>query len=143
MPIQTFRYAACGGSNVVLANVVYAIVYHFASKQTAISFGFYAFKPYRFSLFISSSISFCVGFLLNKYVVFTKSNLKGHIQLFRYFLAFLFSFFLNNILLTVFIEYCHMKAVISQMIATVIIILVSYLVQNHFTFRVKKDIAVD
>jgi len=144
MPLQTFRYAACGGSNVVLANIIFACVFHFASKQNVIQLGgFYALKPYRFSLFISSSISFCVGFLLNKYVFFTKSNLKGHVQLFRYFLAFLFSFFLNNILLTVFVEYCHMHAVPSQMIATVIIILVSYLVQNHFTFRVKKDVAVD
>ena len=137
MPLQTFRYAACGGCNVVFANILFAIIFHYIGKQQQISFGFYAFKPYRFALFLSAFISFFVGFVLNKYVVFTKSNMKGHIQLFRYFLAFLLSFFINNILLQLFVENMHMPAVGSQRIATIIIVGISYLVQHHFTFRTK------
>lgn len=144
MPVQTFRYAACGGFNVVFANIMFAMIFHLiTNKHDVVNLGFFVFKPYRVSLFISSAISFVVGFALNKYVVFTKSNLKGRIQLFRYFLSFLLSFFLNNILLQVFVENMQLKPVGAQRIATVIIVLVSYMVQNYFTFRVKKDVAVD
>src|ERR1700761_1226196 len=91
MPLQTFRYAACGSFNVVFSNVLYAIIFHFIGKQQQIDIWVYAFKPYRIALFISSFTAFFVGFALNKYVVFTKSNIKGHVQLFRYFLSFLLS----------------------------------------------------
>jgi putative flippase GtrA len=138
VPLQTFRYAACGGSNVVLANITFAIAFHYLNKYTVVDLGFYSFKPYRIALFISSSISFVVGFLLNKYVVFVNSNIKGRVQLFRYFLAFMFSFFANNFLLQAFIEVGHMKPVPSQMITTVIIVGISYLIQHYFTFKVEK-----
>jgi putative flippase GtrA len=137
MPLQTFRYAACGGFNVVFANILFAIIYHLIDNHQVIDVGFYVFKPYRFALFLSSAISFVVGFALNKYVVFTKSNIKGRIQLFRYFLAFLLSFFLNNILLQLLVENMHVYPVGAQRIATIVIVGVSYLVQNHFTFRTK------
>jgi len=93
----------------------------------------------RFVAFvISSSTTFIIGFLLNKYVVFVDSNIKGRIQLFRYFLAFLLSFVLNYIFLKIMVEYMHLKPIGSQRIATAIIISVSYMVQRHFTFRTKK-----
>jgi len=137
MPLQTFRYAACGAFNVIFANILFQIIFHLIGKQQQIDLRFFVFKPYRLSLIISSTISFMIGFLLNKYVVFTKSNMKGRVQLFRYFLAFLFSFFLNNILLQLFVENMHIYAVGAQRIATVIIVGVSYLVQHHFSFKTK------
>jgi putative flippase GtrA len=141
MPIKTFRYAACGGANVLFGNVVvYTLIYHLVKYRDAVSIGLFAFKPYNFALTISSVFTFCVGFILNKYVVFTTSNLKASVQLFRYFLAFLFSYSLNYLLLNkVFIEGLHLNPVISQGITVVIVTAVSYLTQMHFTFKVKKD----
>jgi putative flippase GtrA len=137
MPLQTFRYAACGGSNMALGFLTYIIVYHLVHKHV-VDIGIYSFEPYSFALFISGCQTFLIGFFLNKYVVFIQSNLKGRIQLFRYLLSFLFNFCLNYVLLKGLIVYLKMNAVVAQMLVTIIIVAISYLTQRHFTFRVKK-----
>jgi putative flippase GtrA len=137
IPLQTFRYAACGGFNVVLGFLVYTFVYHFVLKKQVVDFGFISMEPYSFALLISSIISFTVGFLLNKHVVFVESNLKMHIQLFRYLLSFFLSFCINYVLLKFLVKYMHVNAVFAQMLVTLVIIAFSYLMQRHFTFRVK------
>ncbi len=138
MPIQTFRYAACGSMNTVLGLTVYFVGYLFIFAEKDFDFGFFAFKPHIAALFLSFCFSFSVGFLLNKYVVFTGSNLKGRIQLFRYFISFAFSLVINYLLLKLFVEIFLWNALISQVITTVIIITISYLTQKHFSFGVKK-----
>ena len=138
MPIQTFRYAACGGMNTLLGLAVYFIGYLYIFAQKDFDFGFFAFKPHIAALFGSFCVSFCVGFLLNKYVVFTGSNLKGRIQLFRYFLSFAIALVINYLLLKLFVEIFLWNALISQLLTTCIIITISYLTQKHFSFKVKK-----
>ncbi|MBI3883055.1 MAG: GtrA family protein [Sphingobacteriales bacterium] len=138
MPVQTFRYAACGASNVVFGNLMYTFIYKYVFSEEIIHIGPYALASYSIALVISSFITFGIGFLLNKYVVFTTSNLNGKVQLFRYFVAFLLNLFLNYILLKVFVEYFKLAPVLSQRIIIVIVTGVSYLVQNHFTFKTKR-----
>lgn len=137
MPEQTFRYAACGGANTVLGLAIYFVFYQFVFKGEDFDFGFYAFKPHIAALFVSFCINFIVGFLLMKYVVFVDSNLRGRIQLLRYFLSFAFNLVINYGLLKLFVEVLGMNALLSQLITTCIVILISYLSQKHFTFKVK------
>lgn len=139
MPLQTFRYAACGGGNALLGLITYSIGFHFIFARTVFDLGFFAFEPYSAALFFSSAITFILGFILNRYVVFTTSYLKGRIQLFRYFLSFTFNLFLNWILLKLFVKNLGWDEMISQVISISIVILVSYFTQRHFTFRIKKD----
>jgi putative flippase GtrA len=139
MPLQTFRYAACGGSNAVLGFLVFVGCHKYVFKEEQFDIGFYAFKSYNAALFVSFCVTFLVGFTLNKYLVFTSSNLKGRIQLFRYFLSLLLNLAINYILLKIFIEYLHFDAVLAQVITTFIIISISYLTQHHFSFKVKKS----
>lgn len=138
MPLQTFRYAACGGMNTVLGLAVYFVGYQYVFARKNFDFGFFAFKPHIAALFLSFCISFTVGFLLNKYVVFTGSNLKGRIQLFRYFLSFSLNLVINYLLLKLLVELFLWNALISQLMTTVVIITISYLSQKHFSFKVKK-----
>ena len=137
MPEQTFRYAVCGGANTVLGLLVYFISYEFILERENLDIGFFAFKPHMAALFISFCINFMVGFLLMKYVVFVDSNLRGHIQLFRYFLSFAINLALNYFLLKLFVEVFHMNALLSQFITTCIVVTISYLSQKHFSFKVK------
>ncbi|MEP6713896.1 MAG: GtrA family protein [Ferruginibacter sp.] len=139
MPIQTFRYAACGGANTLLALVIYYIGYHFIFVRQNFSLGVFAFKPHIAALFLSSLITFIVGFLLNRYVVFVDSYLKGRIQLFRYFISFFSNLVINYGLLKLLVEAAHWNAMISQVLTTGVVIAISYFTQRHFTFRVKKD----
>ena len=137
MPEQTFRYAVCGGSNTVLGLAIYFISYQYIFKKENFDFGFFAFKPHIAALFVSFCINFIVGFLLMKFVVFVDSNLRGRIQLLRYFLAFSINLVLNYLLLKLFVEVFFMPVFLSQFITTGIVITVSYLSQRHFSFKVK------
>jgi putative flippase GtrA len=138
MPLQTFRYAACGGSNVALGFLVYTFTYHFILHKQQVHIASFSFEPYSVSLCVSSAVTFLVGFLLNKYVVFIDSNVRGRMQLLRYSLSLVLSLSLNYILLKAMVGYLHINAVIAQFIATIIVIAVSYITQRHFTFKVKK-----
>jgi putative flippase GtrA len=137
MPLQTFRYAACGGINTLLGFAVYFISYEYVLNQQNLNFEFYAFKPHTAPLFFSFLVSFPFGFFLMKYVVFSDSKMKGRIQLFRYFMIYLFNLVVNYILLKVFVEIFHIYPVVAQIITTVMVIVFSYLAQRHFTFRIK------
>ena len=139
MPEQTFRYAACGGANTVLSILVFNFSHYFIFKEDNVDIGFVVLKSYNAALFVSFCISFTVGFLLMKFVVFVDSNLRSRIQLFRYFVAYLVNLFLSYFLLKIFVEYAKLDAVIAQLITTVIVIAISYLSQKHFTFKTKKD----
>ncbi|MEO6406512.1 MAG: GtrA family protein [Ferruginibacter sp.] len=138
MPIQTFRYAVCGGSNTVLGLTIYFYCFHFLFNRQNVYTALMVFKPHNAALFISFCFTFLVGFLLNKYIVFVDSDLKGRIQLFRYFLSFSFNLIINYFLLKLFIEALHIEAFAAQLITTFIIIIFSYLSQKHFSFRKRK-----
>lgn len=139
MPLQTFRYAACGGGNAAFGLLTYFVCYQYVFAGKVFNFGFYAFEPHVAALFVSSAITFIIGFVLNRYVVFTGSYLKGRIQLFRYFLSFSFNLIVNYAMLKLLVEVLNWHAVLSQVITIGLVIVISYFTQRHFTFRVKKD----
>lgn len=138
MPLQTFRYAACGGGNTLLGLVIYSLAYKYWLKEQDLDLGFYAFKSHIAALIVSFSVNFPLGFILMKYIVFNESNIKGRIQLFRYFIFFIFCLFLNYVLLKLLVEVMHWYPIIAQIITTVIVVCVSYLAQKHFTFKVER-----
>jgi len=136
MSLQTFRYAACGGVNTFMGLLIYAFSLRYLFNNKIFNFGISAFKPHNAALFLSSCIVFLVGFLLNKYVVFIGSNLRGRIQLFRYFLSFFFNLVINYFLLKLLVEVFHWDPFLSQFLTTCFIIVISYMTQKHFSFRV-------
>ena len=136
MPLQTFRYAACGGANVVLDVTLFYISLHYILHQQVLDLGFIAFEPYVAAFLIAFCVTFPIGFLLSKYVVWTESTLSGRIQLFRYFLLVLTNFFLNYVLLKFFVEYCGFYPTMAKILTIVIVVTYSYISQKHFTFKV-------
>lgn len=138
MPIHSFRYAACGGANVCLDISLYFIAYNFILHKQVLDLGFIAFQPHIAAFLLSFLVTFPVGFLLSKYIVWTDSILQWHIQLFRYFVIVLINLCLNYIFIKVFVEYFHIYPTVSKLLTTVIVVVFSYLSQKHFTFKVKK-----
>ncbi|HTQ29077.1 MAG TPA: GtrA family protein [Puia sp.] len=137
IPLQTFRYAACGGANTLLGFLIYTLSYKFVFQEHDFNFGIYAFKPHIAALITAFIFNFPIGFLLMKYVVFVDSNLRGRIQLFRYFFVFVTNLFLNYVLLKILVEYLYVNAIVAQVISTVVVIIISYLLQRHFSFRIE------
>ncbi len=135
MNLQTFRYAASGGGNTLLGFLVYFISYKYILREQQLDFKFYAFKPHVAALFISFCVTFPVGFFMSKYVVFSDSQMKGRVQLFRYFMICMFNLALNYILLKILVENAHVYPVFAQVLTTTIVVLFSYLAQRHFSFR--------
>lgn len=137
MPLGTFRYAACGGINVVLDIGLFFIFYNYVFHKQILHLGFLAFQPHIAAFFCSFLITFPVGFLLSKYIVWTGSNLRGHVQLFRYFLVVMSNFFINYIFIKLFVEYFNIYPTIAKGLTTVLVIIFSYISQKHYTFKVK------
>jgi putative flippase GtrA len=135
---QTYYYAACGGANMVLDLLLYFIAFNFIfGKEIVHVTSKLAFEPYIAAFLFSFIITFPIGFLLSKYVVWTESNMRGRTQLFRYFLLVLANLLLNYALLKIFVEVFHIYPTISKLLTIIIVVSFSYLTQKHFTFKVK------
>ncbi|MBN8688472.1 MAG: GtrA family protein [Chitinophagales bacterium] len=135
MNLQTFRYAASGGGNVLLGFLIFTISFKYIFLEKEFDFGFYALKGHTAALFLSFCVTFPIGFFMSKYVVFNDSAIKGSVQLFRYFMICMFNLALNYILLKIFIERLHLDEIFSQVMTVVIVVVFSYLAQRNFSFK--------
>jgi putative flippase GtrA len=139
MPVQTFRYAACGGSNTLLDIVMYSIAYNFILHKHNVDLGFFAIKPHIASIIIAWCVSFPTGFFLMRHIVFTESTLQGRVQLFRYFLLVIICLLLNYIFIKLFVEQFHIYPTIAKVLTTIIVVAFSYLTQKNFTFKTAQE----
>ena len=139
MPLQTFRYAACGGTNTLLDIFMYFIAYNYILHKQDLNLGFLTISPYIASFLISFAVSFPTGFFLNRNIVFTGSTLHGRVQLFRYFILVVICLLLNYVFIKLFVEQFHIYPTVAKILTTVIVISFSYLTQKNFTFKAEPD----
>ncbi|MBU6308056.1 MAG: GtrA family protein, partial [Bacteroidetes bacterium] len=104
-------------------------------KGQPLVFSFFAFKPHSASLLLSFCVTFPVGFFMSKFVVFSDSDIKGRIQLFRYLMICLFNLVLNYLLLKLLVERFNLFPVLAQVITVAIVVTFSYLAQRNFSFK--------
>ncbi|MCP6473824.1 hypothetical protein NL509_28680, partial [Klebsiella pneumoniae] len=64
--------------------LIYFLAYNYILRQENIHLPFVMITAPIAALIIELCITFPMGFLLNKYLVFTQSTLRGRQQLFRY-----------------------------------------------------------
>jgi putative flippase GtrA len=141
MSIQTFRYAACGGGNTVLDIFLYFIAYNFILQKQVIYTPAGPISPHIAAFLMSFAVSFPIGYLLNRYIVFPGSILKGRIQLFRYFILVVLCVFLNYIFIKLFVEHFHIYPTVSKILTTIIVVSFSYMTQKNFTFKTGNDLS--
>ncbi|WP_410220476.1 GtrA family protein [Pedobacter sp.] len=136
--LHTFRYIASGGFTAISGIVAYFIIYNYILHQTDIRIDEYLITAPVAALALESAFTFCLGFVLNKYLVFTQSNLKGRIQLFRYGTVVITNILLNYALLKILVEGFGFYPSVSKALITVLLAIFSYFSQKHFSFKVKK-----
>jgi putative flippase GtrA len=137
MPLQTFRYAACGGFNTVLDIILFhCLQLHFDNE--VVYAGVFAMSPHIAAFIGAFIITFPLGFYFSRYVVFTGSNIRGRIQLFRYFLLVLACIALNYMFLKVLVEQLKIYPTVSKVLTTIVVVSFSYFTQKHFTFKIRK-----
>jgi len=137
--LQTFRYAVCGGSNAALNLLLFYIAYNFIFQEEVIYLLGYPVTRYIAAYFIALSVSFPVGFTLNKFVVFQQSNLQGSVQLFRYAFVTVSSIVFDYLLLHFLVGYLNFWATPSQAVIIVLLSLYAYFCQTYFTFKTVKQ----
>lgn len=140
--LHTFRYIASGGTTFVSGIVIYYIAYNWILNQQDVQLDL-PFLPKLITapvaaLCIETVITFLIGFILNKYLVFTKSTLKGRIQLFRYGSVVATNILINYALLKVMVEAFAFYPTVSKIIISFFLAIFSYFSQKHFSFKVKK-----
>jgi putative flippase GtrA len=141
MPLQTFRYAACGGSNMILDISIFYISLHYILHQNVLDFGFNigswhaAIQSYTAALLMAFCVTFPLGFILSKYIVFNSSYLKGRVQLFRYMIIVAINLVLNYTLMKILVEYFGFYPTIARIFSIAFIVTFSFLSQKHFTFQ--------
>ncbi len=137
MPLQTFRYAACGGFNTMVDITLYILAITYLFTEPVVQMGPIAMKPHIAAFLASFMVSFPLGFYFSRYVVFTESTLRGRVQLVRYFVLVVACIGLNYIFIKFFVEQLHLLPAVAKILTTVIVVTFSYLSQKHFTFKVK------
>lgn len=132
---QIFRYAACGGVNMLLDVVWCFVVYHFVVAKRVIEWGGVAISPHVATLFIVFPITFLIGFWLNRNVVFLVAHYNGWWQIMRYALSVVGSLLLNYVCIKFFVELCGVWPTPAKALTTLVTVSYSYLVGRYFTFR--------
>ena len=122
-------------ANVVFSLILYFVVYNFVLRQQVLPLGLFTLSSHIGALVIIFPFSNFFGFLLQKYVTFTESDLRGHVQLYRYFLIVFVNLGINAIVLKILVDGFHFWVTPSQMVATFFCIFISYFSQKKFTFK--------
>ena len=139
IPEQLFRYAACGGGNMVLDWVLYFLIYNYGVGHDLQYFTLCGFKlcitPHILTLCIVFPITLLTGFWLNKYVTFTQSSLRGWKQLWRYVLIVCINLLVNYFGLKLCVELLGWYPTPSKMFITCITVAISFIGQKYYSFR--------
>ena len=132
---EIFRYAACGGANMVLDLVWYFVIYHFIVAERFVDLGVVVVSPHVASLIVVFPITFFTGFWLNRNVAFQATQLGSARQLWRYALSVAGSLLLNYVCLKFFVEVCAVWPTPAKAATTLVSVVYSYLAGRYFTFR--------
>jgi putative flippase GtrA len=135
MPLQTFRYAACGGFNTLVDISIFFLSYNFILQKEPVHIFFLTMGPHIAAFLIAFCFSFPVGFYLSRYVVFQETSVRKRAQLTKYFTVVLGCLILNYIFLKLFVDMFHWYPTPSKILTTVFVVAFSYFSQKNFTFR--------
>jgi putative flippase GtrA len=135
MPLQTFRYAACGGFNTLLDISLFFVSYNFILHKTPVHLPFVTIGAHIAAFLISFSVTFPIGFYLSRYVVFQETSVKKREQLRKYFTVVLGCLVLNYVFLKLFVDLMHWYPTPSKLATTIFVVAFSYLSQKNYTFK--------
>ncbi len=132
---ETFRYAACGGINMLLDMLIYAFLYNVVVAKSNVDLGVVVISPHIMALILVFPITFFNGFWLNRNVAFVRSTLTQRTQLVRYVFSVGGSLLLNYLLMKLLVESLYLWPTPSKLVTTLISVVYSYLMARFYTFK--------
>ena len=136
LPLKTYRYAVCGGGNLLFDIFLYFIFYNFIFEKQNVDLHFVVLSPHIASLFFVFPITFTTGFLLNRYIAFADSNIPWDVQCFRYFIVGMGALLLSYASMKFLVDFLGFYPTPSKMLTVVVTVGYSYLLQSRFSFKV-------
>ncbi|MBE9662458.1 GtrA family protein [Mucilaginibacter myungsuensis] len=140
MPLQTFRYAACGGANTSFDIVLYSFFYNIVFAKQDVHLGLFTLSGHIASIFPAFCISFCTGFYLNRFIVFKESGLRKRTQLSRFVLLNAICICLNAIFMKIFVDGLGLYPTPGKIATTILVIGISYTLQTYVFFKQKESV---
>ena len=137
--LQFFRYGVSGAANILFDWGLFSFIYNVVLQKQMMNLGVVTLSSPIAALFITFPVTFFTGFLLQKYVTFTESDLRGHKQLARYMLVVAVNLLINYTGLKILNGLLGLWPLASKMIITIITTIFSYFSQKKFTFRIKNE----
>jgi putative flippase GtrA len=138
MTLQFFRYGVTGVANMAFDWVLYFVTFHYILDKQMLDLGFETLSSHIAAMVIVFPITFTSGFLLQKYVTFSASEIKGRVQIFRYLTVVLANLLINYIGLKLLVDVVGLFPTPSKMIVTIITTIFSYFSQKKFTFKMNR-----
>lgn len=137
--IQFFRYGATGCINLVFDWTIYFLIYNLLLQHRMVDLGIIVVSSHIAALGFKFPITLLSGFLMQKYVTFSNSVLRGRIQLFRYLIVFVINVAINYVGLKLLVDHFGFFPTPSNMLISIVTIVVSYFSQKYFTFRITPE----
>lgn len=121
--------------------LVYFVSYHFLLHEQDVVLPFMVVRSAVAAAAIAFVISTPYGFLMSRYIVFSESNLKTRVQIFRYLMTVAACAVLTYFFLPFFHYTCGIYATPASILTTAVVAVFSYVSQRFFTFKVKEEVA--
>lgn len=134
IPLKTYRYAVCGGGNMIFDLILYFSFFHFVLRKQEIDLNFIVISAHIASLFVVFPITFISGFLLNKFITFQDSNLLGKIQFMRYLIVAVGAIVLSYLCMKLLVDFMGIYPTLSRLLTMLVSVIYSYLLQSRFSF---------
>ncbi|WP_416372467.1 GtrA family protein [Aquimarina algiphila] len=139
IPLKTYRYAFCGGSNLVFDTILYFVFYNFVFSKQNVDMVVFVFSPHIASLFFVFPITFLTGFMLSRYITFQNSNLPCRVQFFRYLIVGIGAILISYCAMKFLVDFLKFYPTPSRFTTIILTVVYSYILQNKFSFRVEKN----
>lgn len=136
--LHNFRYLAVGGSTFVLGYLVYYLSFYHLFNSDEVNFGYFILKRGTAAMAVDFAFVIPYSFIMNRYVVFTHSEVRGRVQLFRFMNLQFINILLNIALYKFLADVLLIYPTVARFAVQVLIAGFSYLYQHYFTFSVKK-----
>lgn len=136
MPLQTFRYAACGGFNTLLDITLFFVSYNFIFEKQHLHIGSLTIGAHIAAFLVAFTVTFPIGFYFSRYVVFQQTAVPKRKQLRKYFMVVFICLLLNYGFLKLFVDVFGWYPTPSKAITTFFVVIFSYLSQKNYTFKV-------
>ncbi|MFV0472558.1 MAG: GtrA family protein [Paludibacteraceae bacterium] len=137
--LQFFRYGVSGALNLIFSWFSFFFIYQVVVQKRMINLGVVTLSDYTATVALNFVVTLITGFILQKYVTFTASELKGRKQLIRYAQVGLFNLLLNYAGIKLLVEVFRIFPSIANVIVSLGITVTSYFLQTRYTFPIKNN----